>query len=711
MRESDKLGMNIRRRIGVMLLSLIVAVSMMPVFAFAEDEPAQDPAPQSETVQEQNEESEEIQVEAVSDSDAADMETTADEAAVTETPDAGAEIPAEAVAGTAGGEDANIVEEIPIDSEAVRLTGSMDDDQLLEEYLQNEVADKLAQGAESGIRTRRGDRLRGKTRRYYDILMAGISDIVEGKTTSTVITIDLKEFLGDKLSYTAADLGVSSLFVEGQFSPIAKQTLFEKFYLTSGEMNVLYSAILYDCPYKLFWHDKCRKDGAFVFKIEPGLYKSDDETSVFFKDKTKIKFELYVSKDYSKTGDTDTLEVDSSKIERANDAAKEAAKLVRENSNKTDYDKLCAYKEYICINNEYNHDANNAYNAGNKEIYGDPWQMISVFDKDPLTNVVCEGYSKAFQFLCDNTEFTSPIVECYTVTGRTNSDYTYYGTVSNDQSIHMWNTIRMNDGKYYLVDITNCDGTGSFAPDLLFLKGCASGSKNAGYRYNGKNNRYVYYRYDADTLSMYTFELELSNADYKTSASNAALADILSLISGRATDDDNREIAAVNERHLAAVRAQNAIIEAARRAAEEAAKAAAKKKHVHSYRAYNRLDDIRYVCTGCSHAYTVSKVVVDLPKVTIKKPSRGKASFTAKWKKVSKKNRNKITGIEIQYCTKKDFTSAKSWLATAGKTRTSAKFKRLARKNTYYVRVRSYKVIKGKKHVSKWSAVKKVTTK
>ena len=51
MRESDKLGMNIRRRIGVMLLSLIVAVSMMPVFAFAEDEPAQDPALQSETVQ------------------------------------------------------------------------------------------------------------------------------------------------------------------------------------------------------------------------------------------------------------------------------------------------------------------------------------------------------------------------------------------------------------------------------------------------------------------------------------------------------------------------------------------------------------------------------------------------------------------------------------------------------------------------------------
>lgn len=57
--------------------------------------------------------------------------------------------------------------------------------------------------------------------------------------------------------------------------------------------------------------------------------------------------------------------------------------------------------------------------------------------------MVCEGYSKAFQYLCDLSDIT-----CYTVTGMMNG-----GT---GEGPHMWNIVA-NNGKYYMADITNSD--------------------------------------------------------------------------------------------------------------------------------------------------------------------------------------------------------------------------------------------------------------
>jgi hypothetical protein len=97
--------------------------------------------------------------------------------------------------------------------------------------------------------------------------------------------------------------------------------------------------------------------------------------------------------------------------------------------------------------------------------------------------------------------------------------------------------------------------------------------------------------------------------------------------------------------------------------------------------------------------------------VTIKKPGRAKKSITVKWQKVSKKNRKKIGGIEIQYSTNRNFTESASKVLNAGKSRTSKKITNRPRKTRYYVRVRAYKWISGKKHVSAWSSVKSVRTK
>ncbi|MDO4868875.1 MAG: DUF3783 domain-containing protein [Bacillota bacterium] len=110
-------------------------------------------------------------------------------------------------------------------------------------------------------------------------------------------------------------------------------------------------------------------------------------------------------------------------------------------------------------------------------------------------------------------------------------------------------------------------------------------------------------------------------------------------------------------------------------------------------------------------AERMDKEIVDLPAVKIKKVSKGKKAFTAKWKKPTKKNLRKISNIQVMYSTTRDFSSGDTKLLTVSKKAKSKKVKGLQKKKTYYVRVRAYNKIDGQIHVSKWSAVKKVRTK
>ena len=99
-----------------------------------------------------------------------------------------------------------------------------------------------------------------------------------------------------------------------------------------------------------------------------------------------------------------------------------------------------------------------------------------------------------------------------------------------------------------------------------------------------------------------------------------------------------------------------------------------------------------------------------LPKVKIKAPKKAKKSFTAKWKKLSKKQQKVVKGVEIEYSTTPDFSAAYKF-KTAGKKKTSVKVKKLTSKKTYYVRAHTYVVRNGVKYVSYWSPVKKVKVK
>ncbi len=125
------------------------------------------------------------------------------------------------------------------------------------------------------------------------------------------------------------------------------------------------------------------------------------------------------------------------KLDKANAALSNAKAIADRYKNANDYDKIVGYAKEICRLNEYNDAAADDDNYSRKNI--DPWRIIYVFDGDPSTNVVCEGYAKAFQYLCSLGG-----IECHYVTG------------SIAEGLHGWNIVVI-DGQSYFVDLTTCD--------------------------------------------------------------------------------------------------------------------------------------------------------------------------------------------------------------------------------------------------------------
>lgn len=97
------------------------------------------------------------------------------------------------------------------------------------------------------------------------------------------------------------------------------------------------------------------------------------------------------------------------------------------------------------------------------------------------------------------------------------------------------------------------------------------------------------------------------------------------------------------------------------------------------------------------------------PKGTsLKSVKKAKKAFTAKWKKQA----TQVTGYQVQYSKSKKFTGKTTKVkAVSGAKKTSKKITKLSKKKTYYVRVRTYKTVKGVKYYSPWSKAKKVKTK
>lgn len=272
-----------------------------------------------------------------------------------------------------------------------------------------------------------GARLTGDEKQMYDALVPIIRQIASGERSNTMI--GLGQTVTCEGEIYAADAAVSFTSEE----------------LTDGMLRNVITALLSDLSYEMYWYDKVAGCKANIFRGSTLVH---------------VQLLFQVADNYQGAGSYTT---DTGKTGLASVAAETAGEIVARHAGKSDYEKLVAYRDEICALVSYD-DA--AAESGNFSLDNDPWQLIHVFDGDSSTNVVCEGYSKAFMYLCDRTDFSGTVC-CYLVNGTM------------DGGAHMWNVVTL-EGKNYLVDVTNSDAGTIGQYGGLFLAG-APGSVTSGY--------------------------------------------------------------------------------------------------------------------------------------------------------------------------------------------------------------------------------------
>ena len=308
----------------------------------------------------------------------------------------------------------------------------------------------------------------------YRELKDRIKDIAaNGGSTEFTVTLD-EPITWESTAATSEALGLEAA---------------EAFQNAGINFSILLECLLADCPYELYWFDKTEGMGSGYSSSASGGTGSISE----------LTFTMAVVPAYQASASGN---VDPAKAGAAAAAAQTARQIAADHANESDYAKMLAFKNEICRLVDYNHDAAAAdYEGG----FGDPWQLIYVFDNDPDTKVVCEGYSKAFQYLCDLSGLT-----CYTVTGTMTG-----GTGAGG---HMWNIVTLG-GKNYLVDVTNSDAGTAGQDGGLFLAGYDTGSWDSQYSFNLGSSNVISYAYDTDQSSLYGERiLTLAQQDYDPAA-------------------------------------------------------------------------------------------------------------------------------------------------------------------------------------------------
>lgn len=362
---------------------------------------------------------------------------------------------------------------------------------LLKGYVQQRFDEILPSYQESLVRRAQRSAaagLTGKDLNAYNYLKEVIKKIAAGEITNTVISIPLKEITSDVGPWTAADLGVSAIVSVGKITEEATKKASEKI---SFDFKAVIRALLADFPYELYWYDKTK---GCTYKSCDGYSANNDQLSI----KGDATFTMNVAQEYAvKKGLTSYyLTQFNAKTVSIVNASVANAKSIASSSTGSILNRITIYKDKICELTSYNTSAANSSTTP----YGDPWQLVWVFDGDASTKVVCEGYAKAFKFLCDISNFSN--AECLLASGKI------------DGGGHMWNVMKMDDGRSYMVDVTNCDeGTVGY-PDKLFMAYGPSGSYSNGYTFQA-GNKNIKYVYDDDTKANFSeSELTISNAAY-----------------------------------------------------------------------------------------------------------------------------------------------------------------------------------------------------
>ena len=531
--------MNTKNRLFAILLALAMVITYMPELAYAVGEQPEETPSAEEILDSQEtagddsllneEEGQKQETEAVTETNTPDGEDNVD-------------TPLEPDTATDKRETARKVIITPSAPEAQKVIPEVVlDDGLLLRYVDKRVEDqtKGTKGRRSAAQMA-GANLSAEDLKVYKALIPEIKKIASGNRADTEISINLIDIFGDEAvrkKYRSEDLDVLDLVVpvkdengqiatdeQGneiyQLSQDAEEFFWDSF---SFDFGTVLEALITDCPYEFYWFDKSYGASANqpligVFEDEHGEYLSFSDTDGNLEENPVFNFAFYVSADYSESGEAHTTKIKEELPQAVSTAASNIANIIETHKTETDYDKLVSYKDEIIGLTDYNNEVNE------ETLYGDPWQLIFVFDENPDTKVVCEGYSKAFQYLCDNTTFKNSKIDCYTVTGKTNN--------GQGAGPHMWNILHMENGKNYIADITNSDEKAAgYINDTskdadksyAFLNGYKSGDVYSGYVYSfgdSDDSLDVLYEYDDnDERSVWDIftnaQLRMSSTDYE----------------------------------------------------------------------------------------------------------------------------------------------------------------------------------------------------
>lgn len=338
-------------------------------------------------------------------------------------------------------------EDMVVQNETVAIEdeSKMSNDELFEQYFIQRTLESF--GVSTFVVDYWRDVFNDMEYKIFDTLRKRVAAIAENGGKSTI-------------SISASELGIAG----ASFSNISWDDIYK-----------IVDALRADCPFHLYWYDKT---------VSTSYSKSSSTLKIVFRVAQGYQAEGYNANDPEVTKD----------VSLVNTATSNAIRIVSRYSDTSisDMYRLYAFKEEICALVDYNYDA-----LDPSTPYGDPWQLIYVFDGDSNTKVVCEGYAKAFKYLCDLAEaaghFDDNNFACYIVTGDTGGG-------------HMWNLVYLNNITY-MVDVTNTDGGWG---GMLFMNSKSNGdiSPNS-YKIEYiiyQNNNSITYTYDDETIALYNSE-------------------------------------------------------------------------------------------------------------------------------------------------------------------------------------------------------------
>ena len=370
--------------------------------------------------------------------------------------------------------------------ESVEVSSGLDSSAALEGYIDR------AFGLRTEI-TKRDSRLSGLNLKIYNLLKPLVQQVAAGELASTVFEIDVGSdaegliYSLDQLKQVNPDL----VSIRTETGDIAAGVMDAYFILAGFDIRTVMNALIANLSYDLYWFNKTYSYKRYVY--------SNGKVSVFQNQKMVVS--LHVAPEFSADQADHSTSFNTDLAASISTAAETARGIAAQHAEEADAQKLRSFKDAICELTSYNYDA-----IRQGAPYGNPWQLIWVFDGNPETKVVCEGYAKAFKYLCELSAFQAS-VSVSLVTGTLGS------------SNHMWNLVSVDGGFSYLVDVTNCDEGMAGYPDYLFMAGYSEhyqSGGNTGYIFNFKDDSHsLTYVYDSTTVNLYSADqIAVSDRNY-----------------------------------------------------------------------------------------------------------------------------------------------------------------------------------------------------